>query len=111
VAIHSLLITFNKCGWITLPSRRRKAFRRMPIFPNLPVQHGAPAGSLGVHIRPPPHFNNKLAERDLCMIKMKQEISGLFCSEQGVVFYRIRSYISTARKNALGALEVIANTT
>ena len=55
------------------------------------------------------HCNNSLGERDVRMMKVQQKISGRFGVEEGAkAFCRIRSYLSTARKNTLGALQAIA---
>jgi type II secretory pathway component PulF len=56
-------------------------------------------------------FDNNLSERDLRMIKVQQKVSGEFHTDPGAdAFCRIRSYLSTLRKQGLPLFSALQHT-
>jgi transposase len=91
-----------------------------PDLPKTPGQHGRPKRSKSRNLLerlinyetetlrfltdPDVPFTNNQGENDIHMTKLNQKISGCFRSQEGAdIFCRVRSYLSTCRKNNVSA--------
>ena len=94
-------------GWMANPlkpetGKKKRGRRKKTKSQNLLARLGDHESSVlaFLHDKNVP-FTNNLAEQDIRMIKVRLKISGCFRTLQGAKnFARIRSYISTARKQA-----------
>lgn len=69
----------------------------------------APPGHPALHVRPRRRgATNNQAERDLRPVKIHRKVSSCFRSRAGAErFAHVRSYLSTTRKNDVGALDAL----
>jgi transposase len=81
-------------------SKARNLLERMEVFEN---------DALRFMTDPLVPFTNNQGENDLRMTKVQQKISGCFRSMDGAkAFCRIRSYLSTCRKNGVSATDSLS---
>jgi transposase len=88
------------------PVKKRGRKKKTPSLNLLETFSTRKQQILEFFVNPLVPFDNNLAERDLRMIKLKEKISGCFRTKKGAdIFCRIRSYISTLRKQGYNLLD------
>jgi transposase len=93
-----------------LPTGRRGRPRQSKAYNLLRRLRDHETSALAFLLEPGVPFTNNQSEQDLRMLKVLQKISGGFRTLQGAIrFARIRSYISTARKNGQNILDALSN--
>ena len=99
---------FYEGAWTTLTAHRRGRQRRR-VGHNLLLRLSTRKQDVLRFLSDPNvPFSNNLAEQDARMMKLRQKISGGFRSEDGATdFAKIRSLLSTARKQAWSLLDTL----
>jgi len=88
------------------PVKKRGRKKKTPSLNLLETFSTRKQQILEFFVNPLVPFDNNMAERDLRMIKLKEKISGCFRTKKGAdIFCRIRSYISTLRKQGYNILD------
>jgi len=86
--------------------KKRGKKKKTPSLRLLETFSGKKQQIMEFFVNPAVPFDNNLAERDIRMVKLKQKISGCFRTKKGAeIFFRIRSYISTLRKQGYNILD------
>ena len=97
-------------GWAANPEPPGGFGRKRPVAVNLLDRltvHRADYLRFSVHFGVP--FTNNTAEQDIRPVKIRAKISGcLRTMAVAQVFCRLRSYLSTARKQHMDALDVLS---
>ena len=93
----------------TLARKRRGRTRRRTGHNLLLRLQAHKAKALRFLTNPEVPFTNKQAERDLCMMKLKQKISGCFRADTGAqTFAILRTVLSTARQQGRNFIDTLA---